>query len=92
MDDAFEVEFGCTNCEKEWSETYPERTIVGKPHRSDRVRVNDKDCEKFGPDCDTCGPIRCPNCDLLDYVEVRDRDPLDDEVNGGNEDGGEAAA
>lgn len=92
MDDAFRVTFGCTNCGKEWPETYPPRWFVGKSHRGDRVRAYDKDCNEMMNSCDTCGPIRCPTCELFDPVEVRDREPLDDDVEEEADNGGEAAA
>lgn len=77
--DVFTVDFECGNCGEEWSDSYAERTHVGRlREESSEVMVNRLDCPEFGVDaCDCCGPITCPNCKLIREVQVADRTPAD---------------
>lgn len=91
MEDVFRVTFGCGNCGEEFDDTFPPRVSVEVPHHHSRVHVLDADCDAMLNECDYCGPVQCPTCELYEHVEVEKREPLDDEevVEG---DGGEVAA
>lgn len=76
MEPVFTVDYICDNCGKEWDDSYSERTRVVDREGESRVVVADLDCDEFIDACDCCGPVRCPNCKLLDHVAVADRTPV----------------
>lgn len=79
MADVFAVTLTCGNCGKEWEQTHPPRTVVKWDKYQSSVVYRDEDCTEMGYDeCECCGHVRCPVCDLLKPVEVSDRVPLED--------------
>lgn len=72
-DHVFEVEFRCENCGGVWRESFPAKTHVGPKARGmflDRSIV-------AGPPHSESRSIRCPTCELIEYVQVNDRTPLE---------------
>lgn len=78
-DFAFAVTYGCRNCGNEWTDEFPERTIVTE--QLDRVHVTDKDCDEFGS-CGCCNSVTCPCCGLKKRVYVTDREPIEEDHEG----------
>lgn len=76
--DRFVVQYGCENCESDFSRSYPSETIVREHDGSGRIHVINKTCEQLGTvGCDCCSVIYCPTCELTEEVTIADREPLD---------------
>ncbi len=73
----FRTVLNCGNCGVEWASCHPKRVIVEEKYSiGENVAVINKKCPELGMmNCDCCRVVKCPNCELTDRVNVKDRHP-----------------
>lgn len=74
----FAVGLRCTNCGKEWDESFLPLVRVKWSEKVGAVIASDTTCSEFGMfDCECCRAFSCPTCELTRQVEIVDRVPVE---------------